>query len=262
MNVIEFESEKYKRFVYDDNFRRAMGRRFRSYLLEYRHNGEVAFDNFIVIDDKNVKGIFWKTFEPATNLYGIGARFPIRKRPRNITSDMPYLNGMVWPSFLVTVDAFGDGLDVACDIFEEDPIWNSFGIHTVQDLFRVFPDAKKSSMDASILVALVFAKVQSEALKARKEIIRVTRSETETSESEGTSKRRQSGKRKKIYLCSGIRYMTTAAASEETRAFIRRCESWHVRGHYRHLKNGKVVYVRPHMKGTGKAKTSTYKLES
>jgi hypothetical protein len=27
------------------------------------------------------------------------------------------------------------------------------------------------------------------------------------------------------------------------------CPAWEVRGHYRHYKNGKVTYVKPHVKG-------------
>ena len=39
------------------------------------------------------------------------------------------------------------------------------------------------------------------------------------------------------------------------------CEyAFKVRGHYRHLKNGKKIWVREYTKGKGKAKERTYKL--
>lgn len=47
-----------------------------------------------------------------------------------------------------------------------------------------------------------------------------------------------------------------------TRKYKRHCEAWGVRGHYRHYKNGKVVYIAPHMKGAGKIKTTTYVIKA
>lgn len=41
------------------------------------------------------------------------------------------------------------------------------------------------------------------------------------------------------------------------------CESWEVRGYFRHYKNGKVVWVKPFTKGKGKSKQQNeYKLRS
>ena len=265
MNMIEFESGKYTRFVKDDSFRTAMARRYRQYLLGYRHNGEVAFDDFLVIDDKgNLKGIYWSSSDPVENLYGIGVRFPLKIMPKRVTDGMLCFNGKAWPAFLVTInDMGGNVLDVATNIFEEDPIWGGLGICTIDDFIDRYATDKEVAR-LSVLTMLIFAKVQSEALKARKEIVRVSQSTREHGEAKNrgdTRKETRHARPRKIYLCSGIRYTTIPAPSEETREFIRRCEAWHVRGHYRHLKNGKVVYVRPHMKGTGRAKDSMYKLE-
>jgi len=47
----------------------------------------------------------------------------------------------------------------------------------------------------------------------------------------------------------------------ETKKYKRHCEAWGVRGHYRHYKSGKIVYVRPHTKGSGRKKTTVYKFE-
>lgn len=43
-----------------------------------------------------------------------------------------------------------------------------------------------------------------------------------------------------------------------TRDYHRHCEAWGVRGHYRHYKNGKVVYIKPHIKGSGIIKNTEY----
>lgn len=42
------------------------------------------------------------------------------------------------------------------------------------------------------------------------------------------------------------------------RKYHRHCEAWGVRGHYRHYKNGKVVYIKPHIKGSGRIKNTEY----
>lgn len=38
------------------------------------------------------------------------------------------------------------------------------------------------------------------------------------------------------------------------------CEAWEVKGHFRHYKNGKTVWVKPFTKGKGKVKEKEYKL--
>lgn len=44
----------------------------------------------------------------------------------------------------------------------------------------------------------------------------------------------------------------------KARKYNRYCEAWGVRGHYRHYKNGKVIFVRPHTKGVGRLKDTEY----
>lgn len=38
------------------------------------------------------------------------------------------------------------------------------------------------------------------------------------------------------------------------------CESWQVKGHFRHYKNGKVSYVKPFIKGKGRLKDHDYRI--
>lgn len=38
------------------------------------------------------------------------------------------------------------------------------------------------------------------------------------------------------------------------------CESWQVKGHFRHYKNGKVTYVKPYIKGKGTPKDHDYRI--
>ena len=60
-----------------------------------------------------------------------------------------------------------------------------------------------------------------------------------------------------IKIADGISYIWEY---ENPRSYDRHCEAWGVRGHYRHCKSGKVVFVRPHIRGTGRIKDSTYEL--
>lgn len=53
----------------------------------------------------------------------------------------------------------------------------------------------------------------------------------------------------KVYTIKG-RYAPSTGAT----ARMRHCEAWEVVGHYRHYKNGKVVYIAPFCKGKNKAK--------
>lgn len=46
----------------------------------------------------------------------------------------------------------------------------------------------------------------------------------------------------------------TVASKIRSRKIVRVAECWSVRGHYRHYKSGKVVYIKPFEKGTNKGK--------
>jgi len=62
---------------------------------------------------------------------------------------------------------------------------------------------------------------------------------------------------KPIRIADGISYTWEY---ENPRTFNRHCEAWGVRGHYRHYKSGKVVYIQPYTKGSGRLKDSHYEL--
>lgn len=46
----------------------------------------------------------------------------------------------------------------------------------------------------------------------------------------------------------------TVASKIRSKKIVRVAECWSVRGHYRHYKSGKVVYIKPFEKGTNKGK--------
>lgn len=62
---------------------------------------------------------------------------------------------------------------------------------------------------------------------------------------------------KRISLCDGI-VCCDMNDSESVRDYVRHTESWEVRGHYRHYKTGKTVYIEPYIKGKGTLSDRTY----
>lgn len=65
-------------------------------------------------------------------------------------------------------------------------------------------------------------------------------------------------KRRRVELCSVYRLCVNDGVGKRG-SFSFSCPAWGVRGHYRHLKNGKVVFVRPFVKGKERASMSGYK---
>ena len=72
-----------------------------------------------------------------------------------------------------------------------------------------------------------------------------------------TKNKRKSGKKGHTYIFSrsqnGPRILRRGQHASISAAFS-------VRGHYRHYKNGKVVWIKPYNKGTGDRKDKTYKI--
>lgn len=71
-------------------------------------------------------------------------------------------------------------------------------------------------------------------------------------------KHKQGGKTK-IIKVNTVKY-TFDLTKEDKREYTRKTEAWPVRGHYRHYKNGKKVWIKPTVKGKGETSGNTYKL--
>ena len=61
----------------------------------------------------------------------------------------------------------------------------------------------------------------------------------------------------KVYI--GQQLSTNTTRLEKQRSIM--LDSWSVRGHIRHLKNGKTTWIKPHKKGAGQHNPKTYKVE-
>jgi len=78
-------------------------------------------------------------------------------------------------------------------------------------------------------------------------------------------KPKKPGKRKQQTRKNGITYIFKHSSSgprlQQRGQHASPARAFTVRGHYRHYKNGKTVWIRPYNKGTGGHKDKTYKLK-
>ena len=143
-------------------------------------------------------------------------------------------------------------LDMCIDIPEGDQHWAAKGCRTMNDL----PDSLVDHLrQMSKPLVCMFAWIQKKALKTRSKVERVRRqAEEKTPRKNSTS--RPSAPR--VIRLTGDTTYSVVADTGLPRQFTRRCEAWEVRGHYRHYKSGKVVFVRPHIRGAGAVKDKQY----
>lgn len=92
------------------------------------------------------------------------------------------------------------------------------------------------------------------AKRIEKEVA-VTTNKSSKSKSKSTT---NSNKRNEIFINDIVIRTYKDKLVTQKREINRHAESWNVRGHERHYKSGKIVYVKPHKKGEGKLKTKDY----
>ena len=69
---------------------------------------------------------------------------------------------------------------------------------------------------------------------------------------------------KTLVVMNNIRIITDDSAAIRrlvSRKYVRTATGWSVRGHWRHLRSGKTVFVRPYEKGSGRGEARTYRPE-
>ena len=146
-------------------------------------------------------------------------------------------------------------LDMCIDIPAGNELWAEHDCFTFQDI----PDSLKEHLlkQAKPLVCM-FAWIQKKAFKTQHKIQKVKqRAEREEKEPQ---KKNAGGNRpaSRMIRLSGDTTFSVVADRSMPKQFTRRCEAWSVRGHYRHYKSGKVVYVKPYTKGKGRPADKTY----
>lgn len=81
-----------------------------------------------------------------------------------------------------------------------------------------------------------------------------------TGKSKGTKKKAKKKVIRKINLSNITKRATSQSKhdNKDKREYNRQAESWTVRGHYRHYKSGKVVWINAQTRGHGKVEHKTY----
>lgn len=232
---------------YNTSFVQTQIKRYSPWFIQYSENGEVAFHDVLVQNDsgewkyllvKN-RGIDDDGFSIITYAQLLGED----ERGQRALSNLPIISAVHDEYFYVGIP-------------REDPNWLYFGVHDMDDM------PKEDAMwvrQQGVIGSLLFAKINIDAFKCHRKIIRLSNVERRPPEVKRGDPYDDSHY-KSISLSPGFKYSYQAGLSMP-RSFTRHCEAWGVRGHYRHYKNGKVVYIAPYQKGRGRLKQTTYKVK-
>ena len=243
MNIISIDPSmlsKYNNVNYIKNQLTA----YQNWLIDYSKNGMVAFSDFYLgytQDDLFV--LISKTIYP--EVYGIGFNHGMK------LSNGHTIGGNVLASCIYDYENMG--FQISVDINVRDERWLQSGITSFDD----FSEEQKYEIGvAATTWFAIFAKVQTDAMKSQKKIIKMC---------DPIKTRSKKYDQKDIYykpilLSPGIQYIYQKGPSNRTE-FVRHCEAWSVRGHFRHYKSGKTIYISPFQKGSGRLKDTTYKIK-
>lgn len=102
----------------------------------------------------------------------------------------------------------------------------------------------------SLKIAIPLMDCQLAGLKSKKIIKRYSSEQRHFNNCDSTYKYNN-----KVYLSNGI---TFTNEYDDKRPYARHMESWEVKGHYRHYKNGKVVFIKGYTKGEGTKQDKIY----
>ncbi len=222
------------------------------YLDRYARTGEVAIRKFgIQIEGSN----------------GVKYGMHVDKDPL-ATEDEPPWYIMVWCSlknedmgwddllpvmYQLSIMEDRKRLDLCIDIPAGNELWAAHDCYTFMDL----PESlQRHLQEQGEPLVCMFAWIQKKAFKTQNKIQRVRR-QTEREEKQPPKERSGRPANRVIRLSGDVTYSIVADYSGP-KQFTRRCEAWSVRGHYRHYKSGKVVYIKPYVKGKGTPRDKTY----
>lgn len=244
MNIIVISPDIFDKY-FQYRFVKNQMETYRNWISDYWESGKVAFVDFYLGFKQDDPFLFLSkaTFMPADPTFGIGFNTYVERK-----------NGQkVGGHILASVRPMDEGFDVGIDINERDERWKDFGITCLDDFCT---EEKNSLVFNAAAYMCLFAKIQSEAMKSQKRIIKMC-------DSIKTGSKKDDKKQidyRPIILSHGIQYIYQKGSTSHT-DFVRHCEAWSVRGHFRHYKSGKTIYISPYQKGSGRLKDTTYKIK-
>lgn len=126
---------------------------------------------------------------------------------------------------------------------------------------RVVHGAPQLSHEDTQTAITIWATVMAYIVNFEPEIVEKEQGETKNKESKrrSTSPRKQKRPENRILYLNQIKYITEGKNATQRKYTPPSC-AFSVRGHYRHMKSRKVVYVHPYEKNTGKEKDKRNKI--
>ena len=243
MNVVVIKNAILSQY-FKESFRHNQIIRYTNWIRNFVMTGEVALSNCLVRNEYgNDKFFVVSNVGPNDNQHSIVV-YSSLWGDENKIKDLPVM---------CSID--GDGFYIGIP-YQENEGWGRAGIKTMDDLRQ--SEREIIYQDGTIGAAL-FAKINTDAFKCQRKIIRLSNAERRSPEVKQGDPYDDSHY-KSIVLSPGFKYSYQTGLSMP-RSFTRHCEAWGVRGHYRHYKNGKVVYIAPYQKGKGRLKQTTYKIK-
>lgn len=120
---------------------------------------------------------------------------------------------------------------------------------------QMFPKLPEEDIQSAITV---WASVLAFVLNFHPEVIKKTSNSDEGTN--GCKRKEKSTQQKNCIIYLNNVYQYTNSINSQKRKYTP-CETqFSVRGHYRHMKSGKIVYIKPYEKNTGKKKTNQKKI--
>ena len=259
MNTVTIKGDIYHKYFDDKAFCKSAALQSLEYIKRYRETGEVAFYSVIVAADDNsshqivfLANRYPTKDEDSGTSYSILVAMPLymkQSEHQTIGVVLNYDVSIKDNAFDVYID-FPDGDDMK-EINQE-------VIDDLGDNLNDWPEEIIDKLQAkTVPIICLFARVQMSALKTSRKIQKAIR----RAQSKPMKFQPLDAPQKPNVIRLDEKMTLTIDISDgadSKREFIRHCEAWMVRGHYRHYKSGKVVYISPYKKGKGKLNDKIY----
>lgn len=254
-NVVSMKGSDFHRYFDDEKFLQNAMNQSAGYLIKYEKSGECALPSFVLKTDDNSSypAIYQCAKQPNEEddnwHYEIAVFMPLYKMSEDGDAQFETVLFRVNEE---KVDGKVIGLGVDVDLPLESKAWERFNATHFSELPPVL--IHKITQKAMPLIC-IFANVQKRAFKSGNKVIKSQRRNHETTVRQGDYRDTKS-----VIKLSGSMTLSIESfkKSEVPKEIVRHCEAWGVRGHYRHYKNGNVVYIAPYIKGKGRLKKKEY----
>ena len=250
MITVKISQREFDKYLKNKKFCLSQLRTFSTWLFDYHKTGRVAFYHFVLEPEEGGLMVFQANKSGEENFNVI-----CYTRMKNLQTGEKFLLPL-WYSLELTPDR--KHMDMGVDIVEDDPEWKRFGVTKFEELDL---SVREYLIDMVPAVLVLFAKIQNEALKSKKKVIRmINEVQKPPEEREKKERPKREFPKTPIFLSPGISF-TVQNENAIPRGFQRHCEAWMVRGHYRHYKSGKTIFIAPYKKGSGRLKDTEYSVQ-